>query len=228
MNPLRPARLLMIVALGLVLAACGPDESSPTATPTPSPEPVATDTPSPEPTESPTEEASPSPSGDGDPTGFTVAPHPEADALFLDRDSCENPEDRYRLEFPDEWYTNTEIGGVPACSWFSAELYEVEDPAIVPDEIGVTIEIIEGDRGYLDEPISQEEVIVGATQFAVRTEVESDGVTMYEYVVQLGPTPEEGPNLLARTDDEMGGDYDLNKAVLDRIMATIEFFGTTD
>ena len=51
--------------------------------------------------------------------------------------------------------------------------------------------------------------------------------TTYLYVVQLGPTAEEGPNLVARTDTSMGGDYELNKAVLDRMMATIEFVGTT-
>jgi hypothetical protein len=48
----------------------------------------------------------------------------------------------------------------------------------------------------------------------------------YAYLVQLGPTEEEGPNLLVRTNTDMGGDYQLNKAVLDRIMATIEFLGT--
>ncbi len=127
-------------ALVLILAAC-----STAATPAPStPEPVA----SAEPTESPspsaeptqTEAATPSQTeGDGAPSGFTVEPHPDADALFLDRDDCENLEDGYRLEFPEEWYTNTEIGDVSACSWFSAEFFEVEYPTQIPDEIAITI-----------------------------------------------------------------------------------------
>jgi MoxR-like ATPase len=50
---------------------------------------------------------------------------------------------------------------------------------------------------------------------------------MYVYQIQLGPSPEEGPNLVVITTTEMGGDYELNQAILDRMMATIEFFGST-
>jgi hypothetical protein len=60
-------------------------------------------------------------------------------------------------------------------------------------------------------------------QAAVRVEYPG----RYVYQIQLGPTPEEGPNLLVETTEEMGGDYELNKAVMDRMMATIEFFGST-
>ena len=214
-------------ALALVVAACSPQAVAPSSTP-PSEKPTFEATPSASAATEPTESASaePSASADEPPSGFTVLPNPEADSLFLDRDECENAEDGYRLEFPEEWYTNTEIGDVPACSWFSPTFYEADDSGAVPPEIAITIEILDGDRGYHDDFISNEEVVVGATQDARRIEVESDGTTMYEYVVQLGPTSEEGPNLLARTDTDMGGDYDLNKAVLDRIMATIEFIGT--
>jgi hypothetical protein len=214
-------------ALALVVAACSPQAVAPSSTP-PSEKPTFEATPSASAATEPTESASaePSASADEPPSGFTVLPNPEADSLFLDRDECENAEDGYRLEFPEEWYTNTEIGDVPACSWFSPTFYEADDSGAVPPEIAITIEILDGDRGYHDDFISNEEVVVGATQDARRIEVESDGTTMYEYVVQLGPTSEEGPNLLARTDTDMGGDYELNKAVLDRIMATIEFIGT--
>jgi hypothetical protein len=214
-------------ALALVVAACSPQAVAPSSTP-PSEKPTFEATPSASAAVEPTESASaePSASADEPPSGFTVLPNPEADSLFLDRDECESAEDGYRLEFPEEWYTNTEIGDVPACSWFSPTFYEADDSGAVPPEIAITIEILDGDRGYHDDFISNEEVVVGATQVAHRIEVESDGTTMYEYVVQLGPTSEEGPNLLARTDTDMGGDYELNKAVLDRIMATVEFIGT--
>jgi hypothetical protein len=222
----RTLRVIM-PAVALVVAACSPQAVAPSSTP-PSEKPTFEATPSASAATEPTESASaePSASADEPPSGFTVLPNPEADSLFLDRDECENAEDGYRLEFPEEWYTNTEIGDVPACSWFSPTFYEADDSGAVPPEIAITIEILDGDRGYHDDFISNEEVVVGATQDARRIEVESDGTTMYEYVVQLGPTPEEGPNLLARTDTDMGGDYELNKAVLDRIMATIEFIGT--
>ena len=218
---------VILPALMLVAAACTPQAVAPSSSP-PSEKPTFEATPSSSATVEPTEAASPEPRASaGEPaSGVTVLPNSEADSLFLDRDECENREDGYRLEFPEEWYTNTEIGDVPACSWFSPTFYEADESGEVPAEIAITIEILDGERGYHDDFISNEEVIVGTTQDAHRVEVESDGTTMYEYVVQLGPTPEEGPNLLARTDTDMGGDYELNKAVLDRIMATIEFLGT--
>jgi len=218
-------------SLVLILAACAADASplaSPTQTPmqTPSPEPTASAsvTPSAEPAQTPP------PTTSEPPGGFSLASNPEADALFGDRDDCQNLEDGYQLQFPEDWYTNTEIGNVPACSWFSPTFYEVDDPSDMPDEIAIQIFVLNGARGYITEPISREEVIVGATQTAVRIEVagtsnSDDGMT-YEYVVQLGPTAEEGPNLVVHTDTDMGGDYELNKAVLDRIMATIEFIGS--
>jgi len=225
----RPHRPIAVAApaLVLMLAACT-SEASPSASPTqtPSPEPTASVTPSAQPAQTPSAEAS----ATFPPGGFSVGSNPEADALFLVRDDCQNLKDGYELQFPEDWYTNTEIGNVPACSWFSPTFYEVDDPANVPDEIAIQVFVLQGDRGYTSEPISREEVIVGATQTAVRIEVEgtsnSDDGTMYEYVVQLGPTLEEGPNLVARTDTDMGGDYELNKAVLDRIMATMEFIGS--
>ncbi len=212
-------------ALVLMLAAC-----STAATPAPStPQPTTTAEPTVVPTlsaePSQTEAATPSQTGDdggGAPSGFTVGANPEADALFLDRDDCENLEDGYQLEFPEVWYTNTEIGDVPACSWFSPEFYEVDDPNQVPDEIAITIEYVEGDSGSFDDAISRETVIVGSTQEATRVEYDDS----YLYQVQLGPTPEEGPNLVVTTTTEMGGDYELNRAVLDRIMATMEFIGS--
>ena len=87
------------------------------------------------------------------------------------------------------------------------------------------------DYGWVTEEFSREDVAVG-TQRGVRAEIagtaeDSANGTSYLYVVHLGPSPEAGPNLVARTDTDMGGDYTLNKAVLDRIMATIEFIGTT-
>lgn len=232
MNRPRPLPVTIAVAVALLLAACGSSPSpspSPLDTRGPKPTPEATATPTPEatprsasPEASPSVEASPSPDAGGEPGGgFTVAPNPEADTLFLDRDECENVEDGYRVQFPEAWYTNTEIGSFPPCVWFAAEFYEVEDEDEVPDEIAINIERINGDFGFDREPDQREEVTVGGAA-AVRITFDD----AYFYIVQLGATPEEGPNLVARTTTEMGGDYALNKAVLDRIMATMEFIGS--
>lgn len=220
-------RLVVALTLSLILAACAATEGeSPTeevATASPSATVSAEATASASPTPEPTESAEPTDGGSGgDPGGFSVMASEEADELFEEPDDCENLEHGYRVEFPEEWYTNTEIGDVPPCVWFSPTFYEVDDPSQVPDEIAIRIDYLEGDFGHFEEPMRREEVIVGGTQEAVRIEFEDS----YVYVVQLGPTPEEGPNLVARTSTEMGGDFKLNKAVLDRIMASMELLGT--
>jgi hypothetical protein len=234
---LRPAlrRALLAGGIAVLLAACNagspPPSASPSiettvtgsAAPSASPEPTPSATATVEPTATPTTEptASPTPTTADDAGELTVAPNPEADTLFLERDTCENLRDGYQLEFPEDWYTNTEIGRFPPCIWFSPDFYTVPDPTQVPDEIAIEIEYMEGDSGSFEDPISREFVVVGG-QDAVRVEYEDS----YLYQIQLGRTPEEGPNLVVRTTTEMGGDYELNKAVLDRMMATIEFVGS--
>lgn len=160
-----------------------------------------------------------------------MAPHPDADALFALRDICTSPEAGYELEYPELWWTNTAVGDFPACVWYSPTFYEVSDATQRPPEIAIEIIRVEGDRAYQVEPISREDGDVGG-QPAFRVEVAGTGsqpasFRAYEYVVQLGPSPEQGPNLVARTDTTMGGDYALNRAVLDRIMASLEFIGST-
>jgi hypothetical protein len=216
-------RTLMILIV-LALAACTADAPDPTVTATPesTPEPTstaeATLEPTPEPTATPEPSVSASLTADG---RFFPAENAEADALFLERDECQNLRDGYQLVFPDDWYTNTEFRDVAPCSWFSPTFYEVDDSSEVPDEIAITIVWMAGDSGSFEDPIRREFGMVGG-QNAVRVEYEDT----YVYQIQLGPTPEEGPNLVARTSREMGGDYDLNKAVLDRLMLTIEFIGS--
>jgi hypothetical protein len=216
-------RTLMILIV-LALAACTADAPDPTVTATPesTPEPTstaeATLEPTPEPTATPEPSVSASLTADG---RFFPAENAEADALFLERDECQNLRDGYQLVFPDDWYTNTEFRDVAPCSWFSPTFYEVDDSSEVPDEIAITIVWMAGDSGSFEDPIRREFGMVGG-QNAVRVEYEDT----YVYQIQLGPTPEEGPNLVARTSREMGGDYELNKAVLDRLMLTIEFIGS--
>jgi len=240
----RARPILSALAIVLVLVACAPPAASPSASlPATAPSPSAplsagptpTDAPSAEPTESPSAAPSASATSSGEPAAFTIEPNAEADALFLDRDDCENPEDGYRLQFPDDWWTNTAIGDVPPCSWFSPTFYEVDDPSVVPDEIAIVIEYSESDFGSFEQDISRHSLVVGGTQQAFRVEhrgAAGEGGTVpaewrplsYQFV--RGPTPEEGPNLRVSTSTDAGGDYELNKAVLDRIMATIEFLGT--
>lgn len=251
---LRRSRLpgvLAVVAVALTACAgAGDDTPQPTPASTPRPMATASVSPSGQPSESASATSSPTSGPTSSPTaaasgssssapaapsfdaggGFSVLPNAAADALFAVPDDCRNLRDGYQLRYPDEWYTNTEIGDQPPCSWFAPTFYEVADPAQRPDEIAIEILRIPGARGYHGEILAQVEGRV-ATQAATRVEVagtpdDPSSGSSYEYVIQLGPTAEEGPNLVVRTDTSMGGDYELNKAVLDRMMTTIEFIGS--
>jgi hypothetical protein len=137
----------------------------------------------------------------------------------------------YTATFPESWYTNTAIGDVTPCGWFAPTFYEVADPAQVPKEIGITLELDAGTAAYLDEFIINEETTVAGLR-AFRVEVkggDGDGSghpaewREYQYEVELLPRNDQGgPSLIATTANDMGGEYELNKAVLDRIMATLE------
>jgi len=144
---------------------------------------------------------------------------------MLDRFNCQNLDDGYQVDFPTAWNTNAEFGGVPTCSWFAPTEYETGAPGSVPDEVAIEIFVVDGAPDFLLEIIDQRTGLVGATQPATRVRMVGNDADLYEYVIQLGPTLEEGPNLVARTSSLMGGDYDLNRAVLDRMMATMEFIG---
>ena len=215
-----------LVALLFVLAACT-TATSPTPEPTPSPTPQPTESPSPEPTDEATPETTPSGS-EGSFGGFSVAANPDADAVFAQRNDCQNLDYGYQVDFPGAWNTNAEFGTVPPCSWFAPTEYETEAPGTTPDEVAIEIFRVDGDRSNLGDIVQREEGFVGVTQPAVRVRVTVGGEDLYEYVIQLGPTPEEGPNLVARTSSEMGGDFELNMAVLDRMMSTMEFIGSID
>ena len=227
----RLPRALSIATL-LILAACtSSTNSSPSAEPTATaaPTPMASESPEPTPSASAAEtdspEASPSASqieGEG---GFTWAANAEADALMLDRFDCQNLDDGYQVDFPAEWNTNAEFGGVPTCSWFAPTEYETGAPGSVPDEVAIEIFFMDADRLPDRDGGNGSEGFIGTTQPAYRVVVTDGDETAYVYVVQLGPTLEEGPNLVARTTTEMGGDFDLNRAVLDRMMSTMEFIG---
>jgi hypothetical protein len=222
-------RALPIAALFLLAACTTSTDVSPSAQPTDPPEPTATGTT--EATGSPAASGSPdaTESPEGTPVegggGFTYEANAEADALMEESFSCENLDDGYQVDFPAEWNANAEIGGVPPCSWFAPTEYETGAPGDVPDEVAIEILVIDGSYSPDGEPSERADGFVGATQPATRIRFESAGVEHYEYVVQLGPTLEEGPNLVARTTSEMGEDFELNRAILDRMMATMEFIG---
>lgn len=152
----------------------------------------------------------------------------EADALFADPDTCTNPDDGYALSYPDSWYTNTAIGDVPACSWFSPTFYEATD-GHRPDEIAIEISVFEGDIGFIWVDLYSEEVSIGGFsgrryETGMTKDPEQPTNTLqYSYLVSLDPEQPGGRKLWAFTGTDYGGDYELNRAVFDRIMASLQF-----
>lgn len=159
---------------------------------------------------------------------ITVIDSAEADDLFSRPDTCTNPVDGWTVTFPDDWYTNTEIGDVPACSWFTSELFEVTDASQMPEEIWISLRVVDGVVGY-----------TGLTEMFMNEEVTIDGITArrvesnhqpntdpdnrdYHYVITLGDEF-QGPTFVAETNTRAADDYLLSRAVLDRIMASLEF-----
>jgi hypothetical protein len=194
-------------------------------TPAPAPEPVAAATPGPTP--------APVTYVERDEYPFPVIDHPEADELFGTPDTCTNPEAGYTVTYPDAWFTNTEIGDWAACTWFSPTFFDVgEDPNEIPPQVAIVIEAIDGEVGFNCEPdttISEPVTIGGlaARRWELVGCTEEDGTyiphrTEYQYVLVTGQ-PAQPRTLTATATFEGAADYELNKAVLDRIMALIEF-----
>lgn len=210
------------LAMALVLLAGCVSEPTPTASPDESASPRAT------PVEVTPGDSAASATLSPSPSPFAVLPSEEADALFSRPDSCANPEIGYRVTFPDDWYTNTAIGDQAACSWFTPDHFEVDVPGEMPDDIWISIGLIEGIFGYtmLTPVESGDELEIDgyAGHRAEYRTVDAIGDTdsddlKYHYVV---PFDTAGPTLIAGTAVDMAGDYQLAKAVLDRIMASMQ------
>lgn len=165
---------------------------------------------------------------------FTVIESAEADALFETPDSCVNPVARYRVTYPDGWFTNAAVGTWPQCSWFSPSPDNlVLGPNGRPPFTAVVLEFGDMSFGHTDIPEYSvaEDVTVGGLGASRAEMVGHTGPNgqyfpmppMYWYIVTIVERPGDEPTLYARTDFEGAADYELNKAVLDRIMALIVF-----
>lgn len=159
---------------------------------------------------------------------FPVIESSEADELFVDPDTCSNPEGGYTVSYPDSWYTNTALDDVPACSWFSPTYYELNDSGDMPEEIAIDIRVFEGAVGFIWADLySQELTVDGFAGRRAETGMTKDpgmptDVFQYDYLVLLD-AESDGRKLWAFTGTDYGGEYELNKAVVDRIMASLEF-----
>lgn len=152
---------------------------------------------------------------------------------LADLDTCENPDDGYRISFPDAWYSNTEYDEIGGCRFFNPGPF-----AVTPGEeaagVAITVEVAPGDVGYFDHMDGLETLTVAgrpARRFEVRGAMGEGGmlppwVRIYTYVVQLTDVPEGGLHLVIETSNGSLGDYDTNRAVLDAMVQTLELTRT--
>lgn len=171
---------------------------------------------------------------------FAIIDNPVADALFVSLDTCLNEEDGYRLSFPASWYTNTQIGEVPPCTWFAPNdfmaptLFAVRPEFQPPDGVVIIVMAFEGGSGYLYSPTFTIDEVISVAGFEGwrREQIGECGLPegcrslppRYEYELILGSEGEAfGPTFLAVTSSEGVANYELNKAVLDRMLASLEF-----
>jgi hypothetical protein len=165
---------------------------------------------------------------------FTIIENAAADALFANPDVCINQTDGFRLTFPDIWYTNTQVGDVRPCTWFSPAEFVL--PTAVrpppPDGVVITVEVLPGGFGWYYQPTFTVDDVISIDGFEGWRREEVAGCfpgygcralpPTYTYAAPLGKHIWDR-TMLAVTSSEGVPNYDLNKAVLDRIMASIEF-----
>lgn len=196
--------LTLFIVTALIVTACGgggdgPDgaaTTSPAATP-----PAATAT--------------------AGPTSGTTDGDATADDLTFA--TCET--DAFTIGYPQDWWTNP-ADAAPECRMYHPEPTEVQGESLhyavqtyVDD---VEFERVTDDQGP-DETLSREETTVDG-QAAVVTEARASGDTLapegtrrYSYVIDL-----DGQILVAVTHSVGDTDYERDKTVLDRMVATLE------
>jgi hypothetical protein len=173
--------------------------------PAPTPEPTATPVPTPEPVSYVERPGLP----------FTVIADARADALFTTTLECHNPELGFTVSYPSSWAADE------SCHAFG------------PDGAEISLNFLDGAIGFFNAPdydLSQSVAIDGWTG----TRVQSIGVThesgayqalppSYAYTFQPAGSDGLGPTLVAGTSSEGLPDYVRNRAVLDRMMASLRF-----
>ena len=180
--------------------------------------------------------ATPSP----EPTSLTPTTTPladpasvEADRLFATPQQCEVilAGHAVSIAFPGAWSTNAAIGGsggISACLWFGPDDLIIPDPLTqAPEGVAISLGSVGGPAAFHYEWISREEIaIAGRPAWRVEESVpspsnEANETLQLVYWISLGATSSDGPTMVARTATEEAGNYALNKAVLDRMMASL-------
>lgn len=155
---------------------------------------------------------------------ITVLFSEAAEALMAERATCTNARG-FTISYPATWYTNDEIGNVAACSWFGPEPIEAVDPADLPAQVAIVVHVFEGGVGQIPEYPRTDggEVVLDGVSFGrfEDTIPSQPPEFAYQYSAWLDANY-LGTKLTGSTSTFAAGDYAVNRAVLDRVMATLE------
>ncbi len=208
----------------VVLGEAFIDGAVPVAWREPTNAPDPTQTPAPSPTV-----PSPTPVSYVDRAGlpFSVIESRQADTLFERSATCSNAEDGYTVSYPEDWYTNAHSDALPACSWFAPTQFDVPTQFVegtaVPDEVVIEVGVFEGGVGQILEwprTLSEEVALGGRQGYRFEDRVNE---APPEYIYSYGAWLDENPlgRKVAGYARSAPGDYHINKAVLDRMMASL-------
>jgi hypothetical protein len=171
-------------------------------------------------------------------TADGLVPSPTTSVPAVEVATCEHSTGAYQVVLPEGWWTNPEfeddeLGVVAACRFFGRAEFDVatgnrERP--VPDGTAIWIDYLENSCiGYINPILSSRETTVDGFAATVSElafgKEETNPPHAYEYVVKLTPDVEceSGADYIyAVTTRDLAGDYEENKALLDRMMETIE------
>lgn len=163
---------------------------------------------------------------------ITVLESAEADALFAETATCTNTLDGYSVTYPSSWHTNDAVGPVPACSFFSPIPFTGTADGNLPTGVPISIGVFEGAVGYIWVDLYGEAVAIdgfegGRSETGKTKEADVPTDTFqYGYLLLLDENVNgEGRKLQATTDSEWANGYEVNRAVLDRIMASLRIDG---
>jgi hypothetical protein len=196
--------LVAVAAIGILLSGCETQFPEPTLPLRPTGSPLPTTTAEP------------------DPAAM------QADLLFATPERCDLSiaDHIISIPFPSYWSTNDAIEeGAPSCIWFGPNLtHPTTEP---PADAAIGVGGVGGPAVFPYKWVSREETTVaGRPAWRVEEWVPSPSGPYEEtlqlvYWVSLGDSRDDGPTLVARTATDDVGHYALNKAVLDRMMATL-------
>ncbi len=142
---------------------------------------------------------------------------------------CMNPTEGYAIEYPADWYVNTDELTGP-CALFDFEPIQIPRDSELPLEIAITVgfeavpfSMLTGEV-FGRRTLSREPATVDGRE-AMRVEGETTGeglhdrgIRSYQYLVNLGDT-----TMIAATYDVGDVPFERKRRILDAMMATFDF-----